>query len=67
MIKETAIKITKGEKTATQLNRAGEPLGRPNASNREPVRFNAVDAHGVTNPDFTKDQTTRSHELATDA
>jgi hypothetical protein len=38
---------------------------RPMPTHREPV--NVVEAHGVTNPDHTKDQTTRSHELAADS
>jgi hypothetical protein len=31
------------------------------------VQFKPVEAHGVTNPAFTKDQKTRSHELAADS
>jgi hypothetical protein len=40
---------------------------RPMPTHREPVNVNVVEAHGVTNPDHTKDQTTRSHELAADS
>jgi hypothetical protein len=66
MSKETAVKIKKGEQAATELNRAADRPERVNPSNREQVKYNVVEAHGVTNPDFTKDQTTRSHELVDD-
>jgi hypothetical protein len=60
----TKVELKKGEKAATELNRAADRPERVNPSNREQV--NVVEAHGVTSPDFTKDQTTRSHELAAD-
>jgi hypothetical protein len=67
MSKETAVKIKKGEKAATELNQAAERPVRPNPSNREQVHYNVVEAHGVTSPDYTKPQFERKHELAADS
>lgn len=67
MSKSRKVEIKKGEKAATELNRAAERPGRPNPSNREDVHYNVVEAHGVENPDHTKDQTNRKHELAADS
>jgi len=44
MSKETAVKIKKGEKAATELNRAADRPERPNPSNREQVHYNVVPA-----------------------
>jgi hypothetical protein len=67
MSKETAVKIKKGEKAATELNQAADRPERPNPSNREEIKYIAVPAHGVESPDFTPDQTTRSHSEAKDS
>jgi hypothetical protein len=37
---------------------------RPTPSHREAVQYQTVEAHGVTNPDYTKPQFDRKHELA---
>jgi hypothetical protein len=66
MSKSTKVEIKKGEKAATELNQAADRPVRVNPSNREEVRYLAVPAHGVENPDYTKDQTVRSHEEAND-
>ena len=66
MSKETAVKIKKGEKAATELNRAADRPERPNPSNREQVHYNVVPGHGATDITYTPEQTTRSHEEAKD-
>jgi hypothetical protein len=66
MSSETAVKIKKGEKAATELNRAAERPERVNPSNREQVKYNVVPAHGVESPEYTKGQTTRKHEVCAD-
>jgi hypothetical protein len=65
MSKSTKVEIKKGEKAATELNRAAERPGRVNPSNREQVKYNVTEARSE-NPEYTKDQTVRSHEEAKD-
>jgi hypothetical protein len=48
---------------------ADQSAGRKDSSKptmRENVQYIRVSAHGVESPDFTKDQTERSHEIAED-
>jgi hypothetical protein len=67
MSNETAVKIQKGAKAATELNRAADRPGRVNPSNREQVHYNVTEGRGEANPGSTIDQTTRRHELAADS
>jgi hypothetical protein len=53
-------------KTAVDFDKSAERPTREKPTHREPVQVNVVPAHGVTNPDLTPDQTTRSHSEAKD-
>jgi hypothetical protein len=54
------------EKSATDFDQAAERPSRPKPTNRVSTPYNVVEAHGVTNPEFTKDQHVRKHEQASD-
>jgi hypothetical protein len=51
-------------KKAVDQDVSADRPNRPTPSHRDPVEYNCVEAHGVTNPDTTKPQYHRVHELA---
>ena len=53
-------------KTAISADKTADRKDRPTPTMRENVRYNTVEAHGVVSPEYTKDQTVRSHEEAKD-
>jgi hypothetical protein len=53
-------------KYATDTDSTAGRNDRPTPTNRVSTPYEVVKAHGVESPDFTKSQTIRSHELATD-
>ena len=53
-------------KNTVKQDASAERPSRPFPTHREPSAVNCVEAHGVTNPGTTIDQTTRRHEEAKD-
>jgi hypothetical protein len=53
-------------KTAVSTDKSADRTDRPAPSHRTPTPYEVVSAHGVTDLDYTKDQTNRCHEEATD-
>jgi hypothetical protein len=53
-------------RTAVDFDQGAERPDRPKPTNRISAPYELVEAHGVSNPDVTVDQTNRKHEVASD-
>jgi hypothetical protein len=53
-------------KKAVDKDASADRPTRPTPTHREPVQYNCNEARSETNPDYTKPQFERKHELATD-